>query len=157
MTKEISLTQGYVALVDDDDFEWINKFRWHTRHSGGITYAVRHINVKEFIYMHRLIANTPDGMETDHINLDGLDNRRCNLRICTHSENMANRRLQSNNKSKRRGVVWHKQLNKWQAGITYHGKYVHIGLFDDLEDAAEAYHNKSKELFGEFAYTELRG
>ena len=88
MTKIIALTQGKVALVDDEDFEWLNHWKWHAVNFRGAYYAARAPRKNEAatptnIYMHRLIAGIDTGLETHHLNSDGLDNRRSNIRVCT--------------------------------------------------------------------------
>ena len=94
---------------------------------------------------------TPKGMATDHINGDGLDNRKQNLRICTHAENLRNRRLGKNNTSGYKGVSWHKLHKLWYAHISHNKKLMSLGYFKDKEEAAKAYDRKAIELFGEFA------
>jgi len=144
--KEIPLTKGKVAIVDDDDFEYLSKFRWYVDARG---YAVH--KRKEIVYMHRLISKTPKGLETDHINGNKLDNRKENLRHCTKSENMRNRGKQTNNKSGYKGVSWHLRAKKWLAHIVINRKSIHLGLFDDPEEASKTYRKAEKEMFGEFA------
>ena len=145
--KEIPLTQGKVAIVDDDMFEYLNQWKWHLSKFG---YAVR--KPKEQIYMHRLIMGSPKGMATDHINRDKLDNRRENLRTCTTSENMQNRGKQSNNTSGYKGVFWSIPAKRWRAQIVVMKKAIHLGLFDTPEEAHEEYLKAEKKHFGEFAY-----
>jgi len=150
--KTIFLTQNKVAIVDDADFEFLNQFKWQyhlpgyawrTDYSGG---------KKKTVPMHRLIINTPKGMETDHINGNGLDNRRNNLRFATKQENQMNQRVQKRNKSsKYKGVNWHKVTQKWQVRIHKNKVVLHIGCFDSEKEAALAYNLKAQELFGEFA------
>jgi hypothetical protein len=101
--------------------------------------------------LHRLIMNPPKGMMVDHINGDGLDNRRANLRVCTNAENGRNQRLSKNNKSGYKGVSWFKRDKKWRSKIKHEGKSRCIGLFDCPEKAARAYDAVAKELFGEYA------
>ena len=101
--------------------------------------------------MHRVILKTPKGMDTDHRNGDGLDNRRCNLRICTKSQNSINRKMQSNNTSGYRGVYWHKRDKKWLAHIKIDGKKINFGYCSTKEQAAEAYNEAAKKHYGEFA------
>lgn len=147
--KEIPLTQGKFAIVDDEDFDRLYKWRWTYAKTG---YAVRHdINdsTKTF-YMHREIMNTAPGMETDHINHNCLDNRKINLRICTHCENQHNRRLSKNNTSGYIGINLLK--GKWQARIRADRDRLFLGLFTSPEEAALAYDKKARELFGEFAH-----
>jgi hypothetical protein len=89
MTKEIELTQGYITLVDDEDFEELNKHSWYIKRSANIVYAMSKINKKPTL-MHRLLMKFPEGMCVDHINHNGIDNRKCNLRICTVAQNAMN-------------------------------------------------------------------
>ena len=151
--KTIELTQGKVALVDDEDYEHLNQWKWYAHSSGNTFYAIRNITVgkgkQATLYMHRVIMNTPDGMETDHINGDGLDNRKSNLRVCTVSQNCANRRARGT--SKYLGVSWHSGNRYWQVRIRKDGFEHYLGNFVSEEDAARAYDAKAKELHGEFA------
>lgn len=149
--KEIELTQGKVALVDDDDFELLNQWKWYYHHG----YAVRKCKEK-MIFMHRIILKTPVGFDTDHINCKKLDNRRSNLRMCTKSQNQANKGIGASNKSGYKGVMWYKQTKRWHSQITHKGKKYHLGFFKNISDAIEAYKKKSKELFGDFSYKDAR-
>lgn len=142
MTKEIKLTKNKVALIDDEDFEFLNQFKWYFNTG----YAMRR-NKKQTILMHRVINNTPDGMETDHINRKKLDNRRINLRSCTNQQNQMNSSKMINTTSKYKGVCWHINNKKWQVNIQ--NKY--LGYFKSELEAAKAYDKAAKELFGEFA------
>jgi len=152
--KEIQLTQGKVTIVDDDMYDYLNQWKWY--YNG--RYAQRQQwmgNGKEKnIHMSRLIMNAPDDMQVDHINHDKLDNRRSNLRICTGSQNCANTRKHSTNISGIKGVSWDKINNKWVARMSYQRKYINLGRYTNLDDAAEAYANGAKKYFGEFAYVE---
>jgi hypothetical protein len=149
MSKVISLTQGYVTLVDDDDYIWLSQWRWHY----GDGYARRNEwrgGKSHTIRMHRLIHQTPAGMDTDHIDGDGLNNQRSNLRTATSTENMRNRRMRKDNTSGFRGVTWSKREKKWVAQIRLDGKRIHLGYYNTPEEAAEVYIRKAIELFGEF-------
>lgn len=149
MSKEIPLTKGRFAIVDDDLFEELQQYRWHFT-SG---YACRSIKVNgEFktISMHRHIAQAPIDLEVDHINGNGLDNRQCNLRPCTHQENQWNRRNHVR-PNQYRGVTWHKKSKKWRARIRAHGKERALGYFSTREDAAKAYNMAASEVYGKFA------
>ena len=157
MVKEIQLTQGKVALVDDEDFEELNKYKWcaHKPGTASTYYAMRAISViingkrkQKMIDMHRQILGFPKGM-IDHINRNGLDNRKKNLRICTRSTNRLNSKIRKDNKSGFRGVCWYKQTKKWVAHIAQ--PRITIGYFDDVIEAAKAYDKKAIELYGDFA------
>ena len=154
--KQIPLTQGKIALVDDEDYERLNRHRWYAQKSRYTYYAVRKSSRKQgkqrTIYMHKEILDIPLGFETDHKNHFGLDNRKANIRSCTRGENQHNRR-QQNGASKYKGVTWYKGLRKWQAQIRFDGKTIHLGQFYLEIDAARTYDRKAKELFGEFAHT----
>lgn len=150
--KRIKLTQGKYAIVDDEDFERLNYYNWSLGKTGNTKKEYAKISIKrKTIKMHRLIMNTPQGMDTDHINGNGLDNRKSNLRICTQSQNEANKGLQKNNTSGFKGVQWNKQYKKWSAKINKNKKSFYVGYFTDKKEAAKAYNTKAKELFGEFA------
>lgn len=162
MTVEVPLTKGLVAVVDDEDAE-IASSKWYSLRDGGrngssqFIYAVRVVKnpKKSMQSMHRLVAFRAgmqvDGKEVDHINGDRLDNRRLNLRVTTRSENMRNQRTRCNSVSGFKGVCWHRVTGKWSAGIRHLGKRIHIGLFDDVHVAADAYDRAAARIHGEFA------
>lgn len=104
--------------------------------------------------MHRVIMNPPVGMEVDHINRNKLDNRRSNLRICTHAENLANRIKPRNNTSGYKGVVWNKSRSKWLAQITVKKRHIYLGQFDDIEEANEAYNLGFVKYYGKLGTEE---
>jgi hypothetical protein len=147
--KYIKLTQGKQAIVDDEDFGWLNQWKWQTRKTPINCYAHR-TESRRTIIMHRLIMNPPPEMQIDHINHDGLDNRRCNLRICTSSQNNRNQRPRKAS-SQYKGVSWYKDYGKWEAYIQENGKQKRIGYFNDEVMAAKAYDQKAVELYREFA------
>ena len=153
--KEIQLTQGKVALVDDDMYEYLNQWKWQVNKNGNKFYAVTSwlINGKyRTINMHRLITNNKNTkMHTDHINGDGLDNRKINLRICTTSQNSMNRGLQINNTTGFKGVNYDKFSNKFRAQIRVNNIYKNLGYYIDPKDAARAYNAAAIKLHGEFA------
>lgn len=112
------------------------------------------------VRMHRVIMNTPDDMDTDHVDGDTLFNLECNLRVCSTAENARNRGKSKNNTSGYKGVYWHKRIGKWSACLRYYGKLLHLGYYDIPEDAARAYDERAKELHGEFAvlnFQQLQG
>ncbi|GAJ01158.1 unnamed protein product [marine sediment metagenome] len=154
MTKVIALTQGKVALVDDADFEWLNQWKWYAFKDPRVYYARRNSyeNGKVCtIQMHRAILNPPLGSDSDHINGNGLDNRRTNLRVCTHAENCQNRRKPTGCSSRYKGVSWRKRTRKWRAYIWINGRQKQLGCFDEEEEAARAYNKEALEQFREFA------
>lgn len=141
----IPLTQGKYAIVDDSDYALLNQWKWYYR-SG---YAVR---TSENIRMHRFILNAPKGFEVDHINGNGLDNRRCNIRIVTKQQNQWNRGPYKCNKTGFKGVSRLSSGN-FQAAIRKDKKLVYLGFFSDPSDASLAYCKAAAELHGEFART----
>jgi hypothetical protein len=154
--KYIELTKGQRTMVDDEDYNELNKYRWcaHKSPSNKTYYAIRFSYVEgkqKRLHMHRVIMNTPDGMFTDHINGNGLDNRKYNLRICTNSQNQHNTGLRTDNTSGYKGVSWHKKDKKWLTAIQINKKRVYLGSFETAENAYTAYCNKAKEVRGEFA------
>ena len=149
--KEIKLTQGKVTLVDDEDFEVLNQFKWCAAKRGNAFYAERTIMVgekKECVLMHCVILNRKG---IDHRDHDGLNNQKGNLRFCTVSENAMNNRKRENTSSIYKGVHFHKRDKKWLASIKINGKTIHLGYFASETDAALAYNKKAIELFCEFA------
>ena len=129
--KEIPLTQGKVALVDDADYEWLNQWKWCASRRSKTWYAVRS-SCK--IYMHRVIMDSPE-IQVDHEDLDGLNNQRANLRLATDVQNQQNTGVSHNNRSGFKGVSWKKSHRKWQAYIRVDGKNRFLGYFDDPEEA----------------------
>ena len=155
--KQIPLSQNQFAIVDDADFKQLNKFKWYVikPQTGGFVAARNTPRVKgkrRLVLMHRVIMNTPAGMDTDHRNHDTLDNQRHNLRVCTSSENKQNSLSRKGSSSEYKGVSWHKRTQKWQARIKINGKQQYLGIFSDEETAARAYDRAARELFGEFAH-----
>jgi len=152
--KKIKLTQGKVALVDDGDFEYLNQFRWQAVKGYTTYYASRAIRIngkRTSMQMHREILNTPKGVDVDHVNHDGLDNQRVNIRICNKSQNAMNRNSYKNSSSKFKGVFLQKYGKKWKAQLRYKGENNYLGHFLLEEDAALAYNKKAIEIFGGFA------
>lgn len=148
----IPLSNGEHAIVDDEDFELLCNHKWHIVTKG---YAASRID-NHIIRMHRLILGLSynDGFQVDHINHNPLDNRKCNLRVCTDLQNCANRRRRRDNVSGYKGVRWNVPAKKWQARIQCEGRSYHLGIFNKIEEAVNAYNTKAHELFGEFAYTD---
>lgn len=159
MPRRIMLTQGYSCIVDDADYEFLSQWSWHVL-IGSHVYAVRNsepVNGKRrHILMHRVLCNTPDGMDTDHINGNSLDNRRANLRVATRNQNMHNRKPNAKGSSKYKGVSWHKQHRKWIVNIQVNKVKHFLGLFTDEKEAAMAYERRAKEEFGEFHRSNIK-
>jgi hypothetical protein len=148
--KQIQLTHGCIALVDDCDFELVSRYKWYAiQHENNRWYAGTQSESVPF-HMHRLILGFPNGMDIDHKNGDGLDNRRENLRPATRSQNNANQQITPHT-SKYKGVCWDKNREKWFAKLKTNHKTNNLGRFDNEEDAARAYNRKALEIFGEFA------
>lgn len=155
--KEIPLTQGYVALVDDEDFERVSAHKWRahviSKTPNVLVYAVRSLTrierKRKHIYMHHFILGAK--ALTDHLDDNGLNNQRENLRPATYSQNIANARKRGGCASPYRGVGWRKDIQKWTARITKDGVEYRVGYFREECDAALAYNLKAYELFGEFA------
>ncbi len=152
--KEIQLTRNQAALVDDEDYEELSKHKWYSayRKDNQAYYAARKGPQKSLL-MHRVIMNvTEPSIYVDHRNRDTLDNRKCNLRLCSGAQNQMNRPVQPNNTSGHRGVSWNKQNNKWHARINVSGKRIFLGYFTDLQNAADIYEKAAEKFFGEFKF-----
>lgn len=153
--KEIRLTQGEIAFVDDEDFEYLNQWEWHTVKYKYTNYARRRplINGKlTTINMHRQIMKTPINMEVDHIDHNGLNNQKSNLRNCTHRQNAMNNSSRGSSKYLGVSIVGRgRQKGMISAEIKMNYRKIHIGVFSTEIEAAKAYDKKAKELFGEFA------
>jgi len=154
----LELSQGGKALVDEEDYSRVARYKWRRINKGGLRYAVhsfrRGPEETKNIYLHRMLLQLPAGrerLEVDHINGNGLDNRKANLRICSRSENMMNQRPRHGLSSSYKGVWWHKRAEKWYSGIMVGKKNFHIGCFIEEEEAARAYNVAAQEHFGDFA------
>lgn len=156
----ILLNQGYVALVDDCDFERVSAYKWYVlvrfRVDGSTrVYASRKVKKPNSNWttqsLHRFIMAAPVGMEVDHIDGNPLNNCRANLRLCTSRENNQNRRPKAYGSSAYKGVSWDKRHQKWAAQIMLNGKQKCIGRFLSELEAANAYDAAAIEMFGAFA------
>lgn len=147
--KQISLTKGQHALVDDEDHDFLMQWKWYAQvaHCGGY-YAARRDETGRLLYMHRQINHTPTGMVTDHIDGNGLNNTRTNLRTTTQLQNLMNRSPQRGGTSSFKGA-W-RDRKKWRSAIRLNGKLKYLGSFETEQEAAEAYALAAKEHFGEF-------
>lgn len=158
MSRLIPITRGFVATVDDDDYEYLMQWKWRLKLEKHTAYAKRQINwtingrrLQREVLMHRELIGI-SGYQVDHINRNGLDNRRCNLRLTTASQNMQNRK--SWGKSGYRGVRWHKTA--FVSEITINKKKTHLGSFQDKVQAARAYDEAALKCFGEFAQVNFK-
>lgn len=155
--RKIPLSRNQFALVDDDDYDWLMQWKWYADAFG---YALRHGKVsdgernRKNIWMHREIMQAPQGMDVDHINMNRLDNRKENLRICDRSRNKGNVKKRRDGRASRfKGVGRARHTQLWRARITKNGREMHLGWFDTEIEAALAYDAKAREIFGVFART----
>jgi len=146
----VSLGKGKFAIIDDDEVQRVLQYKWHCTSDGyAASDSERNGRGSTPIYMHRLILDAPAGKRVDHINGDCLDNRKENLRLATHAENLRNRPKSRNNSTGYKGV--HRMRTKWRTQITIDGKKQHLGSFINKEDAARAYDAAARISHGEFA------
>lgn len=153
------LTLNKECLIDEDVLPLVGRYSWYYFYTDGKEYVDGYIkgikgNYRK-TFIHRLIMNCPKGLEIDHINGNGLDNRRANLRICTHQENLWNRKSLRNNTSGYHGVHCSndgQRRKRWTATIRIgNGKRIILGRFFTKEEAALVYNHAAKKYHGEFA------
>lgn len=151
---EIPLTRGKTAICDAKDYDLVSGVCWCAMKSDNIYYAVSSKvgKLNRYSMMHRYILGLTDSkIEIDHIDRDGLNNRRSNLRTCSRTENMRNRGITKNNTSGYKGVNWNKQNKKWCSRIKVNYKEIYLGNFDSKLEAAAAYNTAARKYFGRFA------
>lgn len=154
--KHIELTKGFRAKVDDEDFDWINKSKWHFSSSGsGAYYAKTSLNDgnggTKRVYMHRRIMGATAGIEIDHIDGNGLNNQKANLRLCSHFQNMHNIKPKKTRTSRYKGVSRSMFGNKWCVIIKHNGVSHNLGMYTHEKAAAREYDKLARLLHGEFA------
>jgi len=160
MVREIPLTQGYVALVDDEDYDRVMQFKWHVdiekrpgKSRPDVLYARRSYKVGgkkvRCERMHHFILGSRE--RVDHADLNGLNNQRSNLRHVSASQNCANRRKSQYSRSQYKGVSYVSERGNWRVVVGHHGKSIHVGCFRDEEEAARAYDERALAIHGEFA------
>src|SRR5947209_9538506 len=128
--KMLELTQGRVAIIDDEDYERVIRHQWHFTKQGYAAGWVAASGRREKVLLHRFILAAPENINVDHVNGNKLDCRRSNLRLATRTENARNQRKRVSI-SKYKGIAWHERAHKWQVGICINGKRHHLGLFTD--------------------------
>jgi hypothetical protein len=154
--RRIGLTDGKFAVVDEEDYYRLGNFGWCAKTSFGKTYAIRFVDMPKrgavMVSMHREIINAPAGLLVDHRNTDSLDNRRSNLRLATHSQNMSNRRkMKIKTSSQYIGVSFEKSRGLWITTIRNNNKSIWLGRFKNEIDTARAYDRAAIKYHGEFA------
>lgn len=153
---EIQLTQGKVAIVDDDLFSWLNQWKWYYKEQvvgeGGYACRNEYHPKHRTVRMHIVINQTPPGLRTDHENGNKLDNQRHNLRAATAIQNAQNTtKLHKKNTSGYKGIYWHKRDKAWRVQLTVNYKKIFIGNFQKLEDAVKARDVAYKKHHGDWA------
>jgi hypothetical protein len=149
VTRQIPLTKGAFALVDDADYDWLMQWKWRLNSKG---YAIRsyYVDYQEIVLnMHRVILDAQRGQFVDHIDGNRLNNTRANLRFVTQQQNLEYRRVFSSSKTGLKGVS--RRGNHWQARIGYNKQIIHLGYYPQIESAAHAYDAAALKLFGDYA------
>ena len=156
-TKRIPLTKGLFAVVDADDYDFLSRWKWYAVAGHRTSYAIRAQSLpggKQIkIFMHRLLLETPPGMVSDHIDCDGLNNTRGNLRVVTTRQNQMNQRPRRGGTSPFKGVSLDtsRPRTPWLAQIKVNGHTIHLGRFSCRDDAARAYAAAAAKHFGDYA------
>lgn len=155
--KTIPLSSGFEALVSNEDYEMLAKYKWSISPERKNIYAVRNrtnadpADLPSVIRMHRVILQAQPGTIVDHVNLNTLDNRRENLRFCNKGQNNYNRKPSKGKSSQYKGVAWNAKDSVWMSYVTHEGKRTYLGTYKNERDAVIAYNVGAKLLHGEFA------
>lgn len=152
--KIIPLTKGFVTIVDEADYDWLNQWKWH--YSKGRAHRTERIGLRKYnrkihFLMHRVIKNAPKNMVVDHKDGDALNNCRSNLRICTQCQNTKNQTPRKNTTSKYKGVSWSEERQKWVVFISHDKHHIPLGRYIDEIKAAIVYNEAALKLHGEYA------
>ena len=149
--KRVMLTHGYSATVDDADYDAVRRHRWYALRTHQLVYAARRVGSR-IVLMHRAVLRAPCRRRVDHVDGDGLNNRRRNLRLCSHAQNIRNSRKQRRRTSSRyKGVWWAAWARRWRAAIMVDGRAEHLGYFHKESAAARAYDAAARARFKQFA------
>lgn len=145
--------EGKFTIVDPDMYDFLNQFKWHLNSDGYAQHSFWDKDKKKDkdVKMHQLVRPAPPGFETDHISTDKLDNRRVNLRVCTHGQNMMNRGLQSNNTSGYKNIYWSPPHKQWRIIIKNKQGRHNLGLYRNIEDAVKARDKFLRKFHGDYA------
>jgi hypothetical protein len=155
----IELTKGHTAVIDADDVNAIRDYKWRSSKGKGTNYACSGLRLDDgrvkTLFLHRLLMKPSKGFVVDHINGDGLDNRRSNLRVATVAQNNLNSRVRSDSTTGIKGAYYDKRKGSYYSHIKRGDKRIYLGTFSTAEEAADAYAKASRELHGEFGRTYL--
>lgn len=151
--KEILISKNQITMVDDEDYIYLNKYKWCFSSQGYVVRnSSRKLGKQKTIRMHRLLLNVTDPkIMVDHIDGNPLNNQKSNLRNCTPSQNQANKKKTRKNSSGYKGVYWVKSRKSWVAHIEVNGRCIYAGCGKTAKDAAIKYNEAAKKYFGEFA------
>ncbi len=153
--KKISLSQGKNAIVDDEDFDYLNQWKWYAREDYQAFYASRNLRMgngkRKTISIHNILMGKKRGKVIDHINNNGLDNRKENLRFCTNRENTWNQRKKYGQSSRFKGVSWSSLKKLWIVQITLNGKVIKLAECKNERKAGKIYDTYATKMFGKFA------